>query len=79
MAEMGAAEKWVTTTDALVAAIKDTSIRRVVVSGRLTGAPCLRLAAGQSLSGAAADSAIAPDQTFVISTRTMTLSDQTRA
>jgi hypothetical protein len=59
MVEMGAAEKWVTTTDALVAAIKDTSIRRVVVSGRLTGAPYLRLAAGQSLSGAAADSAIA--------------------
>jgi hypothetical protein len=55
---MCTAEKWVTTTDALVAAIKDATIRRVIVSGRLSGAPCLRLAAGQSLGGAAEDSTI---------------------
>jgi hypothetical protein len=56
---MSTAEKWVTTTEALVAAIKDASIRRVVVSGQLSGAPCLRLAAGQSLSGAGGDSTVA--------------------
>jgi hypothetical protein len=52
-------EKWVTTTDALVAAIKHESIEKVVVSGRLTNAPSIRLSPGQSLCGAAEDSAVA--------------------
>jgi hypothetical protein len=52
-------EKWVTTTDALVAAIKHESIEKVVVSGRLTNAPSIRLSPGQSLCGAAEESAVA--------------------
>jgi hypothetical protein len=44
-------EKSVTTTDALVAATKDKGVQRIAVSGRLTDAPTLRLAPGQSLRG----------------------------
>jgi hypothetical protein len=55
---MSAAEKWVTTTDALVTAIKE-GIGKVVVSGRLGDAPSLHLSPGQSLCGAAADSTVA--------------------
>jgi hypothetical protein len=55
---MNTAEKWVTTTDALVAAINDASVAKVVVSGRLTEVPQLRLSPGRSLCGAAGDSAI---------------------
>jgi hypothetical protein len=56
---MDTTEKWVTTTDALVAAIKDESVGRVVVSGRLMGAPSLRLSPGRSLCGAGEDAAVA--------------------
>jgi hypothetical protein len=60
---MSAAEKWVTTTDALVAAVNDESVQRVVVSGHLTDAPSISLPPGRSLCGAAEDSTI----TFVSS------------
>jgi hypothetical protein len=56
---MSPAEKWVTTTEALVAAVKDESVERVVVSGQLTNAPSISLSPGQSLCGAAEDSTIA--------------------
>jgi hypothetical protein len=56
---MSAAEKWVTSTDALVAAVKDETVDRVVVSGRLANSPTIRLAPGKSLCGAAEDSTIA--------------------
>jgi hypothetical protein len=56
---MSAAEKWVTTTDALVAAIADEAVKRVVVSGRLADVPSIRLSPGQALSGAAENSTIA--------------------
>jgi hypothetical protein len=56
---MSIAEKWVTTTDALCAAVADGTVARVVVSGRLTNAPTIRLLPGQSLCGAAKDSTIA--------------------
>jgi hypothetical protein len=56
---MSAEEKWVTTTEALVAAAKDRSVKRVVISGRLTNAPSIRLSPGQSLCGAADESTIA--------------------
>jgi hypothetical protein len=52
-------ERWVTTTEALVAAIADESIERVVVSGRLTDVPSLRLSPGQALCGAAGGSTVA--------------------
>jgi hypothetical protein len=55
---MSTMEKWVTTTDALIAAIEDESIARIVVSGRLNDVPTLRLSPGRSLCGAAEDSAI---------------------
>jgi hypothetical protein len=55
---MSAAEKWVTTTEALVAAIEE-GVGEVVVSGRLSNVPSLRLSPGQSLCGAAEDSKIA--------------------
>src|SRR5580692_1181776 len=58
-ARMNAAEKWVTTTDALIAAIKDESIERVVISGRLTDVPTIRLSPGRSLCGAAEGATIA--------------------
>jgi hypothetical protein len=56
---MNTAEKWVTTTDALLAAIEDEGIDRVVVSGRVTDAPSIRLSAGRSLCGAAEGATIA--------------------
>jgi hypothetical protein len=49
---MSAPEKWVTTVDGLVAAIND-GVGKVVVSGRLSNVPSLRLSPGQSLCGAA--------------------------
>jgi hypothetical protein len=55
---MSAAEKWVTTSDALVGAIKEV-VGKVVISGRLSNAPSLHLSPGQSLCGAAEDSSIA--------------------
>jgi hypothetical protein len=54
---MSAPEKWVTTSDALVAAIGE-GIGKVVVSGRLSNVPSLHLSPGQSLCGAAEDSKI---------------------
>jgi hypothetical protein len=56
---MSIAEKWVTTPDALCAAVADDTVGRVVISGHLTNAPSIRLLPGQSLCGAARDSAIA--------------------
>jgi hypothetical protein len=56
---MSPAEKWVTTTEALVVAVKDESVERVVVSGQLTNAPSLSLSPGRSLCGATEDSTIA--------------------
>ena len=50
---MNTAEKWVTTTDALISAIKDESIARVVISGRVLDVPTIRLSPGRSLCGAA--------------------------
>jgi hypothetical protein len=55
---MSPAEKWVTTSDALVTAIGE-GVRKVVVSGHLGNVPSLRLSPGQSLCGAAEDSKIA--------------------
>jgi hypothetical protein len=55
---MSAAEKWVTTSDALVAAIGEGAAK-VVVSGRLSNLPSLHFSPGQSLCGAAEDSKIA--------------------
>jgi hypothetical protein len=52
------AEKWVTSVDALIAAIGE-GVGTVVVSGRLSNVPSLRLSPGQSLCGAAEDSKIA--------------------
>jgi hypothetical protein len=56
---MSEVEKWVTTTEAFVAAAKDRAVKRVVVSGRLSNAPSIHLWPGQSLCGAAEDSTIA--------------------
>ena len=36
---MSAEEKWVTTTETFVAAVKDQCVKRVVISGRLANAP----------------------------------------
>jgi hypothetical protein len=55
---MSAEEKWVTTTETFVTAVKDRSVKRVVISGRLPNAPSVLLSAGQSLCGAAEDSTI---------------------
>jgi hypothetical protein len=56
---MSGLEKWVTSVDALLATIKDESIERIVVSGRLTSVPSLSLPPGRSLCGAAKDSTLA--------------------
>jgi hypothetical protein len=56
---MGTGEKWVTSTEALMEAIKSESIERVVVTGRLSDVPSVRLSPGQTLCGAAEDSRIA--------------------
>jgi hypothetical protein len=55
---VNAAEKWVTSTDALVAAIRE-GVGTIVVSGRLSNVPSLHLSPGQSLCGVAEDSKIA--------------------
>jgi hypothetical protein len=56
---MSGVEKWVTSVDALLAAIGDESIERIVVSGRLTDVPSISLSPGRSLCGAAKDSMLA--------------------
>jgi hypothetical protein len=55
---MSAAEKWVTTTEGLVAAIEE-GVGKVVVCGRLSNVPSLHLSPGQSVTGAAEESKIA--------------------
>jgi hypothetical protein len=50
---MNTAEKWITTTDALLAAIKDESIARIIISGRVADVPTVRLSPGRSFCGAA--------------------------
>jgi hypothetical protein len=47
------------TTDALIAATKDKSVRHIAISGHLADAPSIRLSPGQSLRGADEQSAIA--------------------
>jgi len=56
---MNTAEKWVTTTGELIAAIEDESIARVVISGRVVDVPTIRLSQGRSLCGAAEGATIA--------------------
>ena len=48
---MTAADKWVTTTEAIVATVKDRSVKRVAIYGRLSNAPSIRLSPGQSFCG----------------------------
>jgi len=67
-------EKAITTTDALVAATKDKSVSRIAVSGRLTDAPTIRLAPGQSLRGVDEDTII----TFVAGNDGLQLSSDNR-
>jgi hypothetical protein len=55
---MSAPEKWVSTTEALVAAIEE-GVGKVVVCGRLSNVPSLHLSPGQTVSGAAEESRIA--------------------
>jgi hypothetical protein len=55
---MSVPEKWVTTTEALAAAIEE-GVGKVVVCGRLSNVPSLHLSPGQSLCGAAEESKIA--------------------
>jgi hypothetical protein len=52
-------EKVVATTDALVAATKDKSVRHIAVSGHLNNSPSISLLPGQSLRGADEQSIIA--------------------
>ena len=56
---MSSAERTVATVDALVAATKDASVQRIVVSGNLANAPSISLSPGQSLRGGDEQSAIA--------------------
>lgn len=49
---MNASEKSVTTSGALVAAVKDKSVQQIVVTGHLTNSPSVRLSPGQALRGA---------------------------
>jgi hypothetical protein len=51
-------EKSTATVDALIAACKDSSIRRISVSGNLVNAPSINLSPGQSLRGAEEDASI---------------------
>ena len=44
-------ETSVTTSDALIAAIKDNSVQKIAVSGHLTNAQSVQLSPGQSLCG----------------------------
>ena len=56
---MSGAEKVVTSAETLVAAVSDSGIEQIVVSGRLTDdVPLIRLAPGQSLRGADESAAI---------------------
>lgn len=55
---MSSAEKVVTSAETLVAAVADSGIEQIVVSGRLTDVPLIRLAPGQSLGGADESAAI---------------------
>ncbi len=51
-------ERVVATAAELVAASKDADVQKITVRGNLTGAPTVRLAPGQTLSGADAQAAI---------------------
>jgi hypothetical protein len=55
---MNGTEKTVTNAEALVAAIREPGVERILVSGRLIGASPIRLSPGQSLSGADDSAAI---------------------
>jgi hypothetical protein len=55
---MSGAEKVVTSAETLVAAGADSGIEQIVVCGRLTDVPLIRLAPGQSLRGADESAAI---------------------
>lgn len=55
---MDAEEKVTSTVEALIAATKDRSVRRIVVSADLTNAPSISLSPGQSLRGAGEHSTI---------------------
>src|SRR5882757_7232128 len=48
---MNASERTVETVEALVAATKDGSLRRIAVQGRLANAPSIRLSPGQAIRG----------------------------
>jgi hypothetical protein len=52
-------DKAATTVDQLIAITRDASLRRIVVRGRLAGAPAIRLAPGQSLEGEGDEAGIA--------------------
>jgi hypothetical protein len=56
---MNIPEKVVATTDALVAATKDKSVRHIAVSGHLANSPSISLLPGQSLRGVDEQSTIA--------------------
>jgi hypothetical protein len=56
---MNGSEKTVTNAEALLAAIREPDIERILVSGRLIGASPIRLCPGQSLVGADDSAAIA--------------------
>ncbi len=49
---MNVLDKSVTTSDALIAATKDQTVRKITVSGHLTNAKSVQLSPGQSLCGA---------------------------
>jgi hypothetical protein len=55
---MNTPEKAMATVDALVAAPKDKTVQRIVVSGHLADAPSVSLSPGQSLRGAAEQSSV---------------------
>ena len=55
---MNIPESAVSTVDALVAATKNKCVQRIVVSGHLADAPSVSLSPGQSLRGAAEQSAV---------------------
>jgi hypothetical protein len=51
-------EKLVTSTEALVEAVNDQAVERIIISGRLNNAPAIHLFPGRSLCGVAEDSTI---------------------
>jgi hypothetical protein len=57
--DMNGNEKTVTSAEALLEAIHEPGIERILVSGRLIGASSIRLSQGQSLSGVDDSAAIA--------------------